>query len=55
MNHDTTSKGVTETSGHMDGSLGACDIAVRNMTIDQAIAVERKNIAYCLRQRGEVR
>jgi len=40
--------------GLLDGSIGCCDIAVANMTVEEAIAVERRNVAYCLKQAMEV-
>jgi hypothetical protein len=55
MNNRYYQQALRKHQEYLDGSFGARDIAVRNMTIDQAIAVERKNTAYCLRQLGAVR
>jgi hypothetical protein len=41
--------------GLLDGSIGRGDIAVANMTVEAAIEVERRNVAYCLQQAAEAR
>lgn len=40
--------------GLLDGSIGRSDIAVAGMTVKEAIEVERRNVAYCLKQAAEV-
>ncbi len=39
--------------GLLDGSIGRSDIAVAGMTVKEAIEVERRNVAYCLKQAAE--
>jgi hypothetical protein len=39
--------------GLIDGSIGRSEIVVSNMTVKQAIEVERRNVAYCLKRASE--
>ena len=41
--------------GLLDGTLGQRDVAIADMTVAEAVVVERVNVAYCLAQSTEGR